>query len=196
MKQFDPKYLPYIGAVASAILMTYAGVGCWGVWGWFVGPGVGITASFSVATASSRIGSITAKGRRLLAYTMLTVMMFVGPATVALSLYSPKSPWTAIAWGAAVDVSIVLAGAISGKGFVKQDEITGRVTAIAGNQTSKPQGKTRKASKVARKPITDNDLLAYLASNPGASQQQVADNFQVSRQAIGQRVKKLYEVKQ
>jgi hypothetical protein len=48
----------------------------------------------------------------------------------------------------------------------------------------------------ARKPVSDTDLLAFLQANPGASQQQVADNFHVSRQAIGQRVKKLYEVKQ
>jgi hypothetical protein len=48
----------------------------------------------------------------------------------------------------------------------------------------------------ARKPVSDTELLAFLQANPGASQQQVADNFHVSRQAIGQRVKKLYEVKQ
>lgn len=50
--------------------------------------------------------------------------------------------------------------------------------------------------KVARKSVKDADLLAYLARNPGASQQQVADHFHVTRQAMGPRIKKLYEVKQ
>jgi hypothetical protein len=50
--------------------------------------------------------------------------------------------------------------------------------------------------QVARKPVKDDELMAYLASNPGESHQQVAEHFGVSRQAVGQRVKKLYEVKQ
>jgi hypothetical protein len=54
----------------------------------------------------------------------------------------------------------------------------------------------QEAAQVARKPVKDEELLAYLASNPGESHQQVAEHFGVSRQAIGQRVKKLYEVKQ
>jgi hypothetical protein len=192
MKKFNPSTLPYIGGLASAVLMTYAGVECWGAWGWLIGPGVGITASLSVATASSSIGSITAKGRRTLAYLMLGGMLCLGPATIALSLYNPNSAWTAIAWGGVVDVSIVLAGAISGKGLVKQEE-----TPQVASKSTRKAGKVQKvAPQVARKPVKDDELLAYLASNPGESQQQVADHFKVSRQAIGQRVKKLYEVKQ
>jgi hypothetical protein len=71
---------------------------------------------------------------------------------------------------------------------------------VAGNEigkdASKPGKKSKVAPQVARKPVKDDELLAYLASNPGESHQQVADHFHVSRQAIGQRVKKLYEVKQ
>jgi hypothetical protein len=204
MKQFDPKHLHYIGALSSAVLMTYAGVGCWGAWGWVVGPGVGITASLSVATASSRIGSITAKGRRALAYVMLAVMLFVGPATVALSLYAPKSPWTAVAWGAAVDVSIVLAGAISGKGFVATNEQVAETFAKPARKKKQeaeilqqePVSLPQEEKKLARKRVSNDDLLAYLAATPGASQQEVADYFGVTRQAIGPRIKKLYEVKQ
>lgn len=55
---------------------------------------------------------------------------------------------------------------------------------------------TQPLPQVARKYVSDTDLLAFLQATPGASQQQVADHFGVSRQAIGQRVKKLYEVKQ
>ena len=54
----------------------------------------------------------------------------------------------------------------------------------------------RNLPKPERKPVSDTDLLAYLQATPGASQQQVADHFGVSRQAIGQRIRKLYEVKQ
>jgi flagellar biosynthesis GTPase FlhF len=51
------------------------------------------------------------------------------------------------------------------------------------------------APQEERKPVTDSELLTYLASNPGESHKQVAAHFGVTRQAIGQRVKKLYEVK-
>jgi hypothetical protein len=68
--------------------------------------------------------------------------------------------------------------------------------ATASNETGKTRKKPKVAPQVARKPMTDDNLFAYLASNPGASQKQVADNFGVTRQAVGPRVKKLYEVKQ
>jgi hypothetical protein len=67
--------------------------------------------------------------------------------------------------------------------------------ATAGKADVKPVKRAKVAPQVARKAITDDALLAYLASNPGESHQQVADHFGVSRQAVGQRVKKLYEVK-
>lgn len=41
--------------------------------------------------------------------------------------------------------------------------------------------------------LQDSELLAYLAGNPQASDQQVADKFGVSRQAIQQRRRKLIE---
>lgn len=63
---------------------------------------------------------------------------------------------------------------------------------VAANAQEGPQV----TPQVARKSISDTELLAFLQATPGASQQQVADHFGVSRQAIGQRVKKLYEVKQ
>jgi hypothetical protein len=78
-------------------------------------------------------------------------------------------------------------------------QLRAKKKATTGNQTQ-PVSKARKAVKVApqvaRKAIPDTELLAYLQANPGESHQQVAEHFGVSRQAVGQRVKKLYEVKQ
>lgn len=122
--KFNTAYLPYIGAFAQAVLFSFAGVQAFGVWGWFVGPGVGITASLAVATASSGIGSITAKGRKQLATAGLILMVIFSASTISLSIAAPDSVWCAISWGCAVDVAIVLAGAISGKGLVAQSEET------------------------------------------------------------------------
>lgn len=147
MKKFNTSLLPYIGAFAQAVLFMFAAVHAYGVWGWFIGPGVGITASLSVATASSGIGSITAKGRKQLATVGLILMGIFSASTISLSIAAPDSVWTAISWGCAVDVSIVLAGAISGKGLVAQsEEKPAQATAPA-----KPaKGKNRSAEVVCR----------------------------------------------
>ena len=52
----------------------------------------------------------------------------------------------------------------------------------------------RKKKKVSRKPVKDDDLLSYFQGNPGASDTQAAGYFGVTRQAIGQRRRKLYSV--
>ena len=187
--KFNTALLPYIGAFAQAVLFSFAGVQAFGVWGWAIGPGVGITASLAVATASSGIGSITAKGRKQLATVGLILMGVFSASTISLSIAAPDSVWCAISWGCAVDVSIVLAGAISGKGLVATDMQPKETT----SNTEKPG---RKPKKVARQPISNETLLAYFASNPGATDTQVAEHFGVTRQAIGKRREKLYEVKQ
>lgn len=143
MNKFNTAYLPYIGAGAQAVLFTFAGVKAFGVWGYIIGPGVGITASLSVATAASSIGSITAKGRKALANAGLILMGVLSALTVALSLGLPDTIWTAISWGCAVDVSIVLAGAISGRGLVQQDEKPA---------TSQPKPKKAKVQPVQAEP--------------------------------------------
>jgi hypothetical protein len=58
------------------------------------------------------------------------------------------------------------------------------------------EGGTAKKVKRAINRVPDTDLMSFLQENPGASQNHIASHFGVSRQAIGQRVKKLYEVKQ
>jgi hypothetical protein len=143
MKKFNTSYLPYIGAFAQAVLFSFAGVQAFGAWGWAIGPGVGITASLSVAVASSGIGSITAKGRKQLATAGLILMGVFSASTVSLSLAAPESVWCAISWGCAVDVSIVLAGAISGKGLVAQDN----AQSVAGAE------KVRKSSRKSAEPV-------------------------------------------
>ena len=50
------------------------------------------------------------------------------------------------------------------------------------------------APKGTRKPVKDEELLAYLAEHPGASFQQVGDHFGVTRQAVAPRIKKLYKI--
>lgn len=125
--KFNTALLPYIGAFAQAVLFSFAGVQAFGVWGWAIGPGVGITASLAVATASSGIGSITAKGRKQLATIGLILMGVFSASTISLSIAAPDSVWCAISWGCAVDVSIVLAGAISGKGLVASEPAVAEV---------------------------------------------------------------------
>jgi hypothetical protein len=63
------------------------------------------------------------------------------------------------------------------------------------------QGKGKKpkvaksSTQVKRKRITDTELLAYLAEHKGETKEATAAHFGVTHQAIGQRVKKLYDVK-
>jgi hypothetical protein len=196
MKKFNHSWLPYMGAAVQAGLFALAGYHYFnlGLWGAVVGFGVGAVVSFSLAVAASKIADIAGK-RKPLAYLALFVMICLSPATVALSLIIPGSVFTAIAWAMDTDIAIVLAGAIAGKSLVAKDEPVKSEKVVT--QVRKTTGKRVKvATQVARKPVTDDMLLAYLASNPGERQQQVAEHFGVSRQAIGQRVKKLYEVKQ
>jgi hypothetical protein len=90
------------------------------------------------------------------------------------------------------DLAVALSGFIAGKGLVEQSNKPNKPKKVASNK-GKVAGKKL---KVARKHIKDEELLAYLQANIGASQQTVADHFGVTRQAIGPRIKKLYEVKQ
>jgi hypothetical protein len=193
MKKFDPRTLPYLGAIVQAVLFALAGYLYFdmGAWGAVAGFGVGAVVNLSLAVASSRISEVSQK-RQFLARLALGVMIVLSPATIALSFFAPKTVFAAITWAADVDIAIVLTGAIAGKSLVKQDE----PQKVAGKRESKKGKKGKSLPQVARKPMTDDNLLAFLASKPGATQKQVAEHFGVTRQAVGPRVKKLYEVKQ
>jgi hypothetical protein len=189
MKKLDPKYLPYLASITTAVMLMRAGVEYFGQWGWIIGPLAGIVASLSLAVAGSRITMIAAK-RKVLAYLSLAFMLILSPAVIYLS--EPNPTWATIAWAAFPDAAILLASVVTGQSLIAQ-ETSSQAPATGTQVASKPR-KTK--GKVARKAISDNDLLSYLQANAGASQQQVADHFNVTRQAIGQRVKRLYETNQ
>jgi hypothetical protein len=194
MKKFDPRLLPYMGALVQSGLFGIAGYHYFkiGIAGAVAGAGVGLVVNFSIATASSKISEV-AKKRQALSWAAFVLLCVISPIVINASL-----GWSVatVAWSVAVDLSIVLTGAIIGKGLVKQEETTATVAASSDKPSQAPGKRKGKLQQVERKPMTDEALLAYLASKPGATQQQVADFFGVKRQAVGPRVKKLYEVKQ
>lgn len=76
----------------------------------------------------------------------------------------------------------------------KQEEQVAQGLAQETPQDDKQEAQVAPVLAQARKqPMQDNDLLAYLTSNPQASDQQAADKFGVSRQAIQQRRRKMTE---
>jgi Zn-dependent protease with chaperone function len=194
MKKFDPRTLPYLGALVQAVLFALAGYKYFnlGLWGAGAGFGVGMLVNFSMAVASSKVSDV-AKSRKPLSYLSLIGLFVLSPVIICSSLGFSVAT---LSWSLAADMSIMLTGAIMGNALVKKDE----TPQVASKETPKVASKARKAAKVApqvaRKAIPDTELLAYLQANPGESHQQVAEHFGVSRQAVGQRVKKLYEVKQ
>ena len=182
-KILDPKNLPYFGALVQAVLFSIAGTKFFGAFGWLAGLGVGMVVNYSIALASSRISDIADK-RKPLAWVSMILMLGLSPTTITLSLFYPAQIYTAIAWAMCVDLSIILAGAIAGKSLISLPQVAGKKAQVAGKKPGKKQ--------VAGKRISDSELLAYLAEYPGQSHREIADHFQVRRQAIGPRLKKLY----
>lgn len=187
MKKFDPKWLPYYGAIVQAGLFSIAGSRYFEAFGWLVGLGVGAVVNASLAVASSRVSDVAQK-RKALAYLALVGMFLLSPITITLSLFMPASIFTAIAWAMSPDLAIVLAGAIAGKSLIRSDDGEKKLPQVAGKKKKEPV-------ILARKRVKDYELLAYLQANPGASQQTVAEHFGITRQAVGPRIKKLYAVK-
>lgn len=186
MKKFDPKYIPYLAAITTALMLMRAAVEHFGIWGWVIGPLAGLVTSFSLATAGSSISDIAAK-RKPLAYTALIGMVLVSPVVIALSDATPDAAtW---AWAIFPDAAILLASAVTGKSLLaKPTQDHAQVATTTPQVAGKKPGKT---PKVARKSVKEADLIAFLQANKQASQQQVADHFGVSRSAIGQRIAKL-----
>jgi hypothetical protein len=186
MKKFDPKIIPYLAAITTALMLMRAAVEHFGVWGWVIGPLAGLVTSFSLATAGSNISDIAAK-RKPLAYTALLGMILVSPVVIALSDPTPDAAtW---AWAIFPDAAILLASAVTGKSLLAKDvpqttQVATSNQQVAGKTSSKKKATTRKSVKEA-------DLIAYLQANKQASQQEVADHFGVTRSAIGQRISKL-----
>jgi hypothetical protein len=194
-KILDPKNLPYAGAVVQAVVFSIAGSLFFPnpYFGALVGLGVGAVVNWSMALASSRITTI-AEGRKPLAYVALFFMVALSPTTITLSMFFPNAIYTAIAWAMCVDLSIVLAGAISGKSLIPENKLPKAKSKRKKVTETLPQ-EPDPLPKVSRKRVDKNELLAYLAENPGQAQDVTAEHFGVTRQAIGARIKTLYAPK-
>jgi len=131
MKLLSPKHLPYFGAIVQAILFAIAGNEYFPVLGWLVGLGFGAVVNYSVALASSRINDI-AKNRKPLAFLALALLFCLSPVIICSTL-----GWTmaTFSWAVACDLSIVLAGAISGKSLLPAE--TPQKSAPAKTKTAK-----------------------------------------------------------
>jgi hypothetical protein len=193
--KLNKKQLPFYAAAVQTIQYAVAGYLLL-EWIGFVSVGtMGALVSLSMAYASSQVADV-AKGRKLQSYFSLIGLMILSPVIVGTAAFYHldiiiNPVWRVIVagvWGIIPDGAVALAGFVAGKGMM--DEGKPKI------KTVKTKQETVKTKKLARKHVKDNDLLAYLASNAGASQAQVANHFGVTRQAIGPRIKKLYEVKQ
>lgn len=99
-----------------------------------------------------------------------------------------------VAGGASLIVSFVLVlGALVDRSLLPAEKPAPKpVTATV----QPPRNRKKVAGKPLQQPITDEQLLSYFAGNTTATNTDAAQHFGVTRQAIGKRVKKLYEVKQ
>jgi hypothetical protein len=120
MKKFDPRSLPYLGALVQAVLFALAGYRYFnlGLWGAGAGFGVGMLVNFSMAVASSKVSDV-AKSRKPLSYLSLIGLFILSPVIICSSLGFSVAT---LSWSLAADMSIMLTGAIAGKSLVKQDE--------------------------------------------------------------------------
>jgi MFS family permease len=197
MKKFNSKNLPYFGASVQAILFAIAGNEFFSVpiFGAIVGFGIGAVVNYSMALASSRVSDI-AKSRKPLAYFSLVLLSVISPTVICSTL-----GWSVatFAWSISVDMAIILSGAIVGKGLLQDDEKPVKVArnkkGVAEKLPQVSETIQKPLPKVARRKITDDELLAYLAENKGQTQEVTAEYLGVTRQAVGARIKKLYAVK-
>lgn len=193
MVKLNKKHLPFYAALVQTAQYSLAGYFLIGWMGWFFVGLMGALVSLSMAYAASQYADIAQK-RKAGSFIALVALMFMSPVLIGTATYlhldQITNPyWRGVVsavWGVIPDGAVVLSGFIAGKGLVEQES----KPKVAGKNVKKGS----KTPKVARKKMTNEALLAYLAANPGATHQQVADNFGVKRQAVGPRVKKLYEV--
>jgi hypothetical protein len=184
--KLNPTVLPHIASITTAMMLARAGVIHFGLWGWVIGPMAGLVASYSLAVAGSKISDIAAK-RKPLAYLALGFMLILSPLVIYFSEPNPTAG--TVMWAMFPDAAILLASAVTGQSLIaKPAQDTTQVATPNQQVASKKKGK---GTQVARKSVKEADLIAFLLANKQASQQQVADHFQVTRSAIGQRIAKL-----
>lgn len=154
---------------------------------------LGVSVNVSIAWAATKLPSISGKARTRSAWISFFALMVLSPSLVAPALWLLLKPLPIFGWqlflsiglSVAPDLTIALGGFIAGKSLIP-------LPVIATKDPGKTPGKKKIAAKVARKRISDSELLAYLAEYPGQSHREIADHFKVRRQAIGPRLKKIY----
>lgn len=197
--KLNKKHIPLYAVVVQTAQYALAGYFLIGWMGLFFVGIMGGLVSLALVYATSQYADI-AQGRKTTSLIAMILLMVFSPVLIGTATWLhlaiiPSSLWRGVVsaiWGILPDGAVALAGFIAGKGMFE----TGKKVKKGKNVAGKNSKKGGKKEKLARKRIKNDELLAYLASNPGATQQQVADHFEVTRQAIGPRIKKLYEVKQ
>lgn len=201
--KLNRKHIPYLAASIQTAQYSLAGYFLIGHLGWFFVGIMGGLVSLAMAYGASQFNDVPEK-RRVSSFVALIAIMSLSPVLVGTATWLhltiiPSLYWrgaVSFAWGVLPDMAVVLSGFAAGKGLFDAGKRPKKKKKAISKVASKGGKKPSQLPQVARKHITDNELLAYLQATPGASQQKVADHFGVTRQAIGPRVKKLYEVKQ
>lgn len=194
--RFNPKRdLPYLAALAQTSQFSLAGSILLGNRGWFFGGLLGLLISVTMAYATSQYTEI-AKERRKVALWLVVGLGIFSPLIIGTSMFldlpqNINPIWRGIVgavWGILPDASVALVGFVAGKGLVKREESSDKNT----QETPKSnQQRPKKPKKVAKQHVTDDQLIAELKSNPAATDDELAQLFKVSRQAINKRRHKL-----
>lgn len=103
------------------------------------------------------------------------------------------SRWWSI--GRVVAADLVIGGVALVQGAHPGAQNDSKPKANQSQETGKAGKKKATPKQPVRKPLNNDILLAYLAENKGQTQEQVAEYFGVRRQAIGARMKQIYELK-
>lgn len=149
---------------------------------------VGIGASFSSAYAGYQLPRLRHKLASRIGWTALGALVVC--SAVVVGVCTVETPQNGLRWlvGGAyavmVDAAVIATSMASGKVFAE-------AAATAQSEGDKPAATSRKPKSKLRKPVTDLALIAELRKTPGATDEQLAQVFGVTRQAIQQRRKKL-----
>jgi hypothetical protein len=165
-------------ATAQALQVGHSGYTYIGVIGGVIGGLIGAGITLSVTRAAANIGAVRKRGkaRYNLALVGLVGLMAINPCLIfpgAYQTFDIHTPWmlvmAAIAWAVAPDLSMVLAGAITGTGMFAQEQ---QEPPQSKPQAEPVRGKA-KASKVAcphcKKMFSQSGLnahVAYCEKNP------------------------------
>lgn len=197
---FDPaKWLPYLAAIAQIVQFMNAGFTLFSWRGLAAGTFLGALVSVSVAYGASQYSTSWPREKRLLSIASLIMLMTFSPIVVGSAAYidlpaGEFGKWAIVlsaAWGILPDYSVALCGFTAGRSWSKGEKPGATVTATPpATGATKP----RKGGKVARNPVTDDELRTHLATHPGETYTATAQHFKVSRSAITKRIEKLYQV--